>query len=286
MVESSLAEAIWASAPDAMLVVDHHGVIARVNPAALELFGYGEGELSGLTIEALVPTRYSDGHAEKRAAYREQPTRRMMGAPLSSLVARHRDGSEMAVEVALSPLVVEGQRFTIAVVRDVRERQKLERELRYHSTHDSLTGLYNRAFLDQELERLKRGRRFPVAVIVIDIDGLKLVNDLGGHAAGDDLLQRAAKAFSSAARGDDVVSRVGGDEFVQLLPQATQEVADDVLLRVARAVDASNARTAGAPVRYSAGVGVAEDPAGLGPALRTADDRMYVHKRSRHAVRS
>lgn len=284
MEAGTLAEAIWEHAPDGMLVVDDRGLIMRVNPAALDLFGYAADDLIGQPIEVLVPARFREGHVHKRDGH--DATRRMMGAPLSSLVAQHRDGSEIAVEIALSPLVIDGRRATIAVIRDVRQRRQLEEQLRFSSTHDSLTGLYNRAYLDQELVRLGRGRRFPVAVIVIDIDGLKPVNDDGGHAAGDDLLVRAARLFSSAARGDDVVARIGGDEFVIVLPQTTRETAEHVVARLAASAEVASAAASGAaPVRYSTGIAVAEDPGSLQAALREADDRMYAHKRSRRAAR-
>jgi len=285
MDAGSLAEAIWQHAPDAMLVVDERGIITRANPATTSLFGYAEGELVGRGIELLLPAGFREGHVDKRVACSSQPTRRMMGAPLSALTGQHRNGDELAVEVALSPLVVDGARSTIAIIRDVRERRRLEDELRYRSTHDSLTGLYNRAYLDQELARLARGRRFPVALIVIDIDGLKPVNDTGGHAAGDDLLIRAGRLFASVARGDDVVARAGGDEFVLVLPQTPLETAVQVVARLAIVVETHN-RGEEVPVRYSAGVAVATDGAQIPTALREADDRMYAHKRSRRAARS
>jgi diguanylate cyclase (GGDEF)-like protein/PAS domain S-box-containing protein len=284
MDAGSLAEAIWLHAPDAMLVVDSRGTITRVNPAGVALFGYPEDELVGRSIEVLVPARFREGHVEKRGGWAGQSGRRMMGAPLSALTALHRGGEELAVEVALSPLMVDGERCTIAIIRDVRPRQKLEEELRYRSTHDSLTGLYNRAYLDQELARLARGRRFPVALIVIDIDGLKPVNDTGGHAAGDALLIRAGRLFASVARGDDVVARAGGDEFVLVLPQTPLEAAVQVVARLAIVVETHN-RGEEVPVRYSAGVAVAHDGARIPSALREADDRMYAHKRSRRAGR-
>lgn len=283
MEAGSIAEAIWQHAPDAMLVVDERGLITKVNPATIALFGYAETDLLGRSIEGLLPPRFREGHVEKRAGWNAKPTPRMMG-PLSALTALNKAGDEIAVEVALSPVVIDGTRCTIAIVRDVRARRKLEEELRYRSTHDSLTGLYNRAYLEQELARLTRSRRFPVALIVIDIDGLKPVNDAGGHAAGDDLLVRAGRLFASVARGEDVVARVGGDEFVIVLPQTPLETALEVVARLAIVVEAHN-RGEVTPVRYSAGVAIATDGAQIPTALREADDRMYAHKRSRRVGR-
>lgn len=276
-----LADAIWENAPDAMLLVADDGRIARVNGAAERLFGYARDEMMGQKVELLIPRRARDGHVGKREGYERQPHTRQMGTPLSALSAETKAGEEIAVEVALSSLVHDDRRWTIAVVRDVRIRQALEDELRWASTHDALTGLFNRAYLEEELNRLAKGRRFPVALIVIDIDGLKPVNDEQGHAAGDRLLVDAARLFSSVARGDDVVARVGGDEFVIVLPQTTVEAAEQALVRLNAAVDQHNANGSGAPVRFSAGVGIAVEPGVIAAAMRGADDAMYASKRER-----
>ena len=285
MDAGSFAEAIWQHAPDAMLIVDERGVITRVNPAATTLFGYREDELVGLGIEELIPIPHREGHVEKRVEWMAQPTRRIMGEPSSPQTALHKNGDELAVEVALSPVVLEGVRCSVATVRDMRERRKFEDDLRYRSTHDSLTGLYNRASLDQELDRLARGRRFPVALIVIDIDGLKAVNDADGHAVGDELLTRAARVFGSVARGDDLVARTGGDEFIIVLPQTTLQTALQVVARLAVVTETGNQHEA-VPLHYSTGVAVALDAAGIPAALHEADERMYANKRSRRAARS
>ena len=274
----ALAEAIWQHAPDAMLVTDASGVIVKLNPAAVALFGYQEDELVGQPVEHLVPTRQRDGHVVKRQGNGGAP--RMMGGPSASLRALHKNGEEIAVEIALGMLEVDEQRWAIAIVRDVRPREKLEQELRYRSTHDSLTGLYNRAFLDQELGRLARSRRFPVAVIVIDLDGLKAVNDDAGHAAGDEIIIRTARILGATARGDDVVARVGGDEFVVVLPHTSLETAHEVLLRLEGNAAHENEGQV-LPVRYSVGVAVATDGNELPWALREADERMYANKRAR-----
>ena len=285
MILKDLAEALWTNAPDAMLLVDDAGVITLCNDAAVEMFGYAADELVGAHVELLVPLARRGTHKEKRTAYAAAPERRAMGSPLSSLMAATKSGEQIPVEISLSPVTVNGSRATIAIVRDVRSRAALEEELRHQSTHDALTGLHNRGYVQEELARLALSRRFPVAVIILDLDGLKIQNDTYGHAVGDRFLVDTARVMRSVARGDDVVARIGGDEFVILLPQTALDTAHQVLERLRRAADEHNQKTDGPAVRFSAGVGLAHEPAALAEALRLADDAMYQDKRTRRAGR-
>jgi diguanylate cyclase (GGDEF)-like protein len=176
--------------------------------------------------------------------------------------------------------------ISFALDNYAREEQRLRAEealqqhvetLRYLSTHDSMTGLCNRAFFETELERLGKGRHFPVSVIVADVDGLKAANDLHGHTAGDLLIREAASALKSAVRADDIVARIGGDEFAVLLPETDAATAEQVISRIA---SYSGAGEAGSPVPLSLSLGTATAHYGesLGEALKLADRIMYRNK--------
>lgn len=273
--------ALIEAAPDALLVTDDDGRIVIANAEAEKMFGYSRAELAGQPIEMLVPEPLRAGHVRRRTAYAAAPAIRPMGIG-RELSARRRDGTELPVEISLSPLITELGLLTIAVVHDATERRQTEEKLRYLSGHDTLTGLYNRHMFEEEQSRLARGRQFPVSILVFDLDGLKEINDLRGHAAGDQMLRRAATVFVQAFRGDDTVARIGGDEFAALLPSTDREAAALAVDRVRRILVEHN-RTAGAPaLRLSIGASTAGRGSSLAQCFRGADEAMYRDKASRH----
>lgn len=272
--------ALIEAAPDALLVTDDDGRIVIANAEAERMFGYSRAELVDQPIELLVPERLRNAHARRRATYAEAPVIRPMGIG-RELMARRRDGTELPVEIALSPLTTEFGPLTIAIVRDATERRRTEQKLRYLSGHDTLTGLYNRHMFEEEQSRIARGRQFPVSILVFDLDGLKEVNDLHGHAAGDEMLQRAAAVFAQAFRGEDTVARIGGDEFAALLPSTDREAAALAVDRVRRMIREHNRRAKGPALSLSIGASTAGRGSSLAQCLREADEAMYRHKASR-----
>lgn len=160
------------------------------------------------------------------------------------------------------------------------EDQKSE-ELVHASTHDALTGLYNRAYFDSELERLSRGRQMPITVVVADIDGLKKCNDTIGHAGGDALIKATAQVLSESFRVEDIVARIGGDEFAVLLPGVEAEQVQMALARV-RSAEARAVQTDGnCPLLISLGYATTLTPDGLQAAFKQADKLMYNEKAAR-----
>jgi diguanylate cyclase (GGDEF)-like protein len=159
-------------------------------------------------------------------------------------------------------------------------------ELVRASTRDALTGLYNRAFFDAELDRLACGRSFPVSVVAIDLDGLKRANDTYGHEHGDALIIRAGQFIQGAFRAEDVVARVGGDEFVVLLPGVDEAVGQRVVDRLRQAMLLANQQADGLLLSMSVGVATGHDGVGVRQAIKVADERMYADKLARRAGRA
>lgn len=165
----------------------------------------------------------------------------------------------------------------VGTITDITERKKREEEILYLSYHDKLTGLHNRAYFEQELERLDREGELPISVIIGDVNGLKLANDVFGHREGDELLQRIAKILLRSVRKEDLVARWGGDEFAIILPRTDEETALAICKKIK---EACNAEDRGF-IQPSIALGCSakdDDKKSLGTLLQEAEDWMYRHK--------
>lgn len=150
---------------------------------------------------------------------------------------RRRNGSRIWVNINAASTFHESScyRCTICMVTDITVSKQTEERLKYLSFHDVLTGLYNRSYFEEEFKRLNVERQLPLAIIIGDINGLKMINDTLGHQTGDKLLIKAARALKQACRDDDIICRWGGDEFAILFPKTDIITAEEICCRIRRA---------------------------------------------------
>jgi diguanylate cyclase (GGDEF)-like protein/PAS domain S-box-containing protein len=272
---------LFQQSRDAIYMADRRGRIMEVNPAALELFGYGEEEMIGRDIASLFadPLEYAQLEVEVARAGTVRGVEVRM---------RTRDGRQLwCLLAAAERRTAVGETLGLqGIIHDITDRKQAEARLEHDALHDALTDLPNRAlFMDRLEQAVRRAEREPepsFALLFLDLDRFKEINDTLGHAAGDAVLRRAAELLRSCVRAHDTVARLGGDEFVILLDgiasvTEARHVAErmiEVLGRPYRVRDRELRTTASIGMTWPTGGGSGPDA-----LVREADVAMYEAKR-------
>ena len=265
---------VFESARHGIVILDGDtGEVTDINPFLIEMLGFSREELLGRRLWEIDPFKHVDS------------SKAIMDELLSNgyvhfedLQLATKNGQQCDVEFVGNIYLVNNKRLIQCNIRDTTERRKAEERLKYLSTHDELTGLHSRMFFDEEMSRLSRGRQFPITFIIADVDGLKQVNDRLGHGAGDELLRRAASVLKETFRADEVVARIGGDEFIAMLPKTDANTAQMALDRARNKLHSHNDAHTGLPLSFSIGAATANTSQSMGEALRQADEHMYREK--------
>lgn len=207
--------AVLKASPEAIVTLKPDGTVTMWNEAAERIFGWKSREVIG-KFNPMVP----ENKLEEFNTLREKA---LHGEFFSRKEVRRqrKDGSLIDISISTAPLADKGGKITgiVAVISDITERKKMEKQLRTLSLKDDLTGLYNRrGFLTFARQQLKIANRRKEGVLLLyaDVDGLKRINDKFGHEAGDMMLSRTAKLIKKVFRETDIIARIGGDEFVVL----------------------------------------------------------------------
>ncbi|MCL5995639.1 MAG: PAS domain S-box protein [Chloroflexi bacterium] len=278
--EQYLMRILMDHVPDSIYFKDRQSRFIRINQAAAERYGFSDpAQAIGKTdFDVFTPE-----HAQP--AYEDEQEIMRTGQPIVAKEETETWTNRPTAWVSTTkmPLRDEAGNImgTFGVSRDITERKRTEEKLLYLSTHDVLTGLYNRAYFEQALAHLTHGEQYPISAVMIDVDRMKLTNDTLGHARGDELLRRTAAVMKAAFRENDIVARIGGDEFAVLLPQTDMRTAADVLDRLKLTLAAHNSGYEGESLSLSIGVATASEYSILTQTITRADQLMYRAKRER-----
>ena len=274
-------EAILDNAADAIVTVDAGGFLVSANAATARLFGYSAQHLDGLYFGALVPKGATgvDGDAGAELA------RLATAAPEDCVLeGRNAQGEAVPLSISVAPVLMGREAFFVCILRDLTEQQRSQERIYRLAHHDPLTGLENRFALNARLEQqlaLARRHNEPAAVLFIDLDHFKKINDSLGHAAGDKLLVGAAERMKDLLREVDTLARLGGDEFIIVLAgPLTPDSVTSVAVRVVESLSQPY-QLNGSTAHSGCSVGVAlfpNDGEDAETLIRHADMAMYAAK--------
>lgn len=258
---------LFENSLDGIYITTLQGKYIDANPALVKMLGYdSKKELLSINVKEKL-----------YVLERDRPGPDERGRPFEVRFNR-KDSSIIWAEVASRTIYVKGKpAYYEGIVRDVTERKKLEKQLKYLSFHDKLTGLYNRAFFEEELKRMDTKRQLPLCFIMGDINSLKLINDAFGHRRGDKLLVKMARLLKKCCRKEDIIARWGGDEFVILLPKTTQQQVENIIERISK--ECKKTHTQKIPLSISIGFSIKEKPEQkIEGIIGSAEDNMYRRK--------
>ena len=278
---NALMRSIVESSSEAILMVSDDLIVELANPAAEAIFRAGGDGLAGRPLEQLFPLFQEAGSLERYLSH-DRRTVEMQGCRL--------DGSGFPLEATLDAMTVEGASHYVVIARDVTERHAQQKLMEYLALHDTLTGLPNRTLLMDRLDHaITASRRDdePLALLLLDLDRFKEINDTLGHAVGDSLLAEVGQILAGPLRASDTIARLGGDEFAVLLPSVSgMAQARDIAERLAAVLTRPFA-VEQITVEVGVSIGVALFPdhgTDASELMRSADVAMYLAKRDHVTV--
>lgn len=264
---------------DGVMIVDRNGNIEILNSVAEKLTGWKKEEAQGRQYTEVFVLS-----SELEDVIIKDPIAGVLETDMNQELGNHmiltsRDGEAYFIEDSAAPIkdnfgVTQG---VVLVFRDVTDRKEQRNKIEFLSFHDSLTGLYNRRYFEEEIHRLDTERNLPMSIIMGDVNSLKLTNDVFGHALGDQLLKKVAEVLRNVCRADDIVARWGGDEFVILLPKTGTDETEKIVARIKEtfAKERIKAIKGTVSVGFDAKQDLTED---IMHVLNRAEENMYLQK--------
>jgi len=251
---------IFENMGDGLILLDEKDRVIKMNPASQDIFDTTIDEVTGKPIDLLIPPD-TDNILGKNGNGTRTDSRQHYYNSKKSDVKNYR-GKHLG---------------KIIVLRDITRMKKAEEDIKYLSFHDKLTGLYNRAFFDSEVERLDTKRQLPISIVIGDVNGLKIINDAFGHKYGDMLLTKIANILKRCFRDEDIIARWGGDEFCIILPGTSFNKTNKIINRINS--ECEKISTDILPLSISLGAATKSNPSRkIAEVIKEAEDRMYRHK--------
>ena len=269
-------EQLFNNSTEAIVLLNNKHQVLKINKKFANLFGFKESELKWKNLDDFILPGNEDIEG------REYTRRVKNGEKIRAEGLRKNKAGDM-IHVFLQSFPINlsnGQIGIYNLYHDISRRKERQKKIEYLSFHDEMTGVYNRRYFENEIERLNSSRRHPISIIIGDLDGLKKVNDNYGHKRGDKYIVNAADILSKNSRKEDIIARIGGDEFAVILPATNHEAGKCFCERIMRSIDDFNEQNK--PVvdlSISLGLAVMEDKnQSLKEIFNKADQRMYINK--------
>ena len=225
---------------DGVIVVGLDEKIEMINKACADMTGWSEDEAIGVHYKEVFNISHENANLTVMDPVLEVLTTQSQFELNSHTKLTSKNGKYIIIESSASPVHNSKNEMlgVVLVFRDMTIKHNHIREIEYLSYHDSLTGLYNRRFFEEEFHRLDTPRNYPLTIIMADLNGLKITNDAFGHQAGDELLKSTATLFKAFLRSEDITARWGGDEFAILMPKTSSIEAEQIVQRITQGVEA------------------------------------------------
>jgi len=276
--------AVIETALDAVVQMDAAGIITGWNAQAEKIFGWNSEEAVGRMMhETIIPPQYREAHVQGLKRFLATGEGAILNSRIE-LSALHRDGHEFPVELAVVPIKTADKHEFSAFIHDITSRKKAEDQIWKQANFDTLTGLPNRnMFYDRLAQEIRKAGRasLTMALLYIDLDHFKEINDTLGHSLGDILLVEAARRISTCVRETDTVARLGGDEFIITLTELNEVSRVDALAQHILHELAEPFRLEGEMVYVSASIGITlypHDATAVEDMVKNADQAMYAAK--------
>ena len=279
-------QAVIQNVMDGIITINETGEIQGFNPAAEQIFGYLQQEVLGKNVKILMPEPEQSEHDAHIRRYLQTGHAKLVGVRGREVTAVRKCGEQFPMELSLSKMVLGGKIYFVGIARDITERKRTELKIAHLAHYDYLTDLPNRALFLENLEHsisLANRNHYKVAVMFLDLDGFKKINDTLGHDVGDLLLQGVAKRLKDTIRASDTVARVGGDEFTFVLNDTGSHESAAVVAEKIIAVLAEPFILKGQRCQVGGSIGIAsypEDSKSLKRLIVQADEAMYLAKQS------